>query len=76
MNYDLQIQNKNSNSFLSPMACMCMYIRILTVYIANFLEQKNFNGKTQPTFKGILDILECPSRNAEPAFWLWAGWQT
>lgn len=74
---NLEIQNKYSNSFIEPhgmrmRVCMCIYI--LTLYMADFKELKNFNGKTHPTSKGILGIAR--GSNTDPAFWLRVGLQS
>lgn len=52
--------------------CMCIYI--LTLYMADFKELKNFNGKTHPTSKGILGMAR--GSNTDPAFWLRVGLQS
>lgn len=52
--------------------CTCIYI--LTLYMADFIELKNFNGKTHPTLKGILGIPR--GSNTDLAFWLRVGLQS
>lgn len=67
---ELQFSNsKYSNSFIEPHGMhmnVCMCIHILTLYMADFIELINFNGKTHPTSKGILGIPR--GSNIDPAF--------